>query len=187
MKKVLRILCILLLIALGIMTGFLAERFRPRIEPMDALVGEWVNQIDITETVAANAEIWLEDIEGVTVTTQEVKYLMGSLTVESTEAYSIDESGNAVCVRRISEESYTSCAEQAYAGMATAFEYYIKKRFEMAGMELTEEDLSVADLFSELFGMSMEEYLDLYAPDIMPTYMELNSCYTTFERKQVEE
>lgn len=167
--------------SLGVAGGIAVEHFRPKNDPMEQLSGEWTTSIDITERVCANAEVWLEDIEGVMVTTSELEEIMGPLCVSLTENYHLDENGYAVCVRAISKESYEECEEKAYTAMSIALEKLIAARIFSAG--LSEDVSDVSALFLEVFGMSSTEYLCQYGPELMPPYEKLNQEYTNADRK----
>lgn len=128
MKKIVKILGGIVLLSVGVAAGFFGERLRPKQDPMEQLNGVWVTKIDISEEVCTKAELWLEDVEGITVTSEELRQVMGTLEVELLEEYVLDENGYAVCTKRISEESYERCKDKAYEGMTLAFEQVIARR-----------------------------------------------------------
>lgn len=186
MKKVISVFLVLLLMTAGVAGGILIEQRMPKKEAMETLLGDWISEADITKEVAAKAEVWLEDIEGVTVTTKELEEKMGPLTIVVVEHYEIDEAGNAVHTKAVSQDSYDECVKKAYTKMAEAFEELITVRFEMAGLDVNGEQ-TVQELFSKVFGMTMEEYLTMQLPDLVPSYEELCKQYTESGRKQVTE
>lgn len=187
MKKGLRIVITVLVLMLGLLGGFAFEKFRPKIDPMEHLSGEWTRSVDVSDRIVANAENWLEDVEGVTVTVEDLKETFGSLTIEVVERYVSDDAGYMVCQREVSKESYDACSLKAYEGMKKAFEGIIYTRLLAAGISTDEIEMDIQELYEEVIGMSMEEYLYQYGPVLVPSYEELSKEFTGAERKQVEE
>ena len=175
-KAIKNTILVLLILSLSISTAFLAYvHFFKKDDRR--LTGEWTAELDVTEQAAVTAFIWLQDIEGVSVTLEDVESGMRKLTVQvnlNLEA-TTDSEGAFRC--GIMPESYNVCEQAAYEAFAAVFRELLAERLRMAGYTggTDKEDLEV--LMAETFGMSTVSYLMTYGPALLPSLEDLQAQY----------
>ena len=167
---------LLLILSLSISTAFLAYLYFFKSGGR-SLSGDWIAELDMTGQAAVSAFIWLQDIEAVTVSLEDVESCMGKLTVQvdlNLEA-TTDFEGTFRC--GILPESYSVCEQAAYEAFAAAFRELLAERLRMAGYtgSADEEDLEV--LVTETFGMSTVSYLMTCGPALLPSLEDLQAQY----------
>ena len=99
---------IFLLLLLGLSTALLA--YLQFFAPGDRdLSGEWTTQLDMTQQAAVTALDWLQEIEGVSVSLEEMESSMQGLTIEVslTMAQTERMAGTFQCGMRA--DSYEAC------------------------------------------------------------------------------
>lgn len=166
----------LLILTLGCSTAFLAYlHFFAQDER--ELAGEWGAQLELTEQAAVMAYGWLQDIEAVTVSLEEVKACMQDLGVRVD--LELEPSGRLEGVFRcgIAKESYDACREEAYRAFAAVFRSLVAKRLHMAGYTGGTDEEAVEALVSEAFGMSTVSYLMSCGPELLPSLEALRARY----------
>ena len=166
----------LLILSLSISTAFLAYLHFFKSDGR-RLSGEWTAELDLTEQAAVTAFIWLQDIEAVSVSLEDVESSMRKLTVQvdlNLEA-TTDFEGTFRC--GILPESYNVCEQAAYEAFASVFRELLAERLRMAGYTggTEEEDLEV--LVIETFGMSTVSYLMTCEPALLPSLEDLQAQY----------
>ena len=173
MRKIMKnSIMILLLIILVISTAFLAY-LHFFVSSDEDLTGEWTAGLDMTEQVAVTALDWLQDIEAVSVSLEDMEtYMQGltiqvSLTLEQTERYK----GTFYC--SVLPESYEACEQAAYEAFAGAFRELLTERLRMAGYTGGTDEEAIEALVTETFGMSTVSYLRTYGPALLPSLEEL--------------
>lgn len=170
------ILYTLLFLSLSILTAFLiyVHFFRP--DDRD-LSGEWTAQLDMTKQAAVTAFIWLQDIEGVSVSLEEIEADMPDLTitVNMTMEQAGQSGGSFSCA--VQPESYAACDQAAYEAFAATFRKLTAERLRMAGYTDSADEESVEALINETFGMSADSYLRTCAPALLPSLEELQAGY----------
>lgn len=167
---------VLLLISLGISTVFLA--YLHFFASADRnLTGEWTASLDMTRQAAVTAYVWLEDIEAVSVSLEEVESRMKDLTIQVN--MKMEQTGRFAGTFECSilPESYEACRETAYAAFGGVFLDLVATRLILSGYEGSTEREAVAALVTETFGMSAEDYLRSCAPALLPSLEELQAEY----------
>lgn len=141
------------------------------------LSGTWTAELDMTNQAAASAFGWLQDIEGVSVSLEDMETDMDRLTiqVDMTLAQDGDSAGTFSC--RVSPESYEACRQAAYGALAAAFRERLAERLHMAGYTGGTDEEAMEALVTETFGMSTEEYLAACGPKLLPSLEDLQSQY----------
>lgn len=167
---------LLLILILSISTVVLACLYFFRSD-QGTLSGEWTAELDLTQQAAVKAYLWLQDIEAVSVSLEDVESHMGKLTVQiglDLEAAK-DLEGAFRC--SIRPESYDACEQAAYEAFAAVFRELLKERLRLAGYEggTDEEDLEA--LVTETFGLSTVSYLMTCGPALLPSLEDLRSQY----------
>ena len=121
MRKFFRsVLFTLVLLSLCALNAFLIYLYFFGSKEQD-LSGEWTADLDMSEQAAVTAYIWLQDIEGVSVSPEEVESRIPELTVEVN--MKLEQTGQAEgtfqCM--INQDSYDACDQAAYEAFAAAF------------------------------------------------------------------
>ena len=175
-KVIKNILLILLILSLSISTVFLVYLHFFKSDGK-RLSGEWTAELNLTEQAAVTAFIWLQDIEAVSVSLEDVESCMQKLTVQidlNLEAAS-DFEGAFHC--SILPESYDVCEQAAYEAFAEAFRELLAERLRMAGYSGGTDKEDLEALVTETFGMSTVSYLRTFGPALLPSLEELQAQY----------
>ena len=167
---------VLLILSLGLSTAFLAYLHFFKSDDR-SLSGEWTAELDLTEQAAVTAFIWLQDIEAVSVSLEDVESYMQKLTVQiglNLEA-TTDSEGAFHC--GILSESYDVCEQAAYEAFAASFRELLAERLRMAGYTGGTDDEDLEALVTETFGMSTVSYLMTCGPALLPSLEDLQAQY----------
>lgn len=143
----------------------------------DDLSGEWSAKLDMSGHAAAAAFSWLQDIEAVSVSWQDMEgYMQGlEIQVEMKMEQTADTQGTFRC--NISPESYEACNQAAYEAFAMAFRDLLAERLRMAGYTDSMDAEALEALVTETFGMSTVSYLMSCGPAMLPPLEELQAGY----------
>lgn len=141
------------------------------------LSGEWTTELNMTTQAAVTAFIWLQDIEAVSVSLEDMEACMQNLTI--TVNMTMEQTGQVEGTFRcnINPESYDACTQAAYEAYATAFRKLLAERLDMAGYTGGTDEETVEALVTETFGMSTVSYLKSCAPALLPPLEELQAVY----------
>lgn len=169
------ILIILLIAALTVLGAKAYLQYRT----LDSIEGTHEEYVDITESVAAGAEEWLEDVEGVTVTVQDISECMGELKITVVTECTLDSYDNLTVTRQVDRTSYDECRDQAYAGVSEYYKNIIRQRLSAAGINAENADIDA--ITEEATGMDVEEFVEQSLPDLFPDYEALNEELTAGE------
>lgn len=166
----------LLLLTLSLSTAFLAylHFFAPDDQ---GLSGEWTANIDMTNQAAVTAFSWLQDIEGVSVSLEDVKSFMQGLTIQVNLSFEQTTHDEGIFQCHVSTESYAACNQAAYEAFAAAFQDLLAERLCMAGYTDSMDNEAMEDLVTETFGMSTVSYLMSYGPDLLTSLEDLQAEY----------
>lgn len=141
------------------------------------LSGKWIAKLDMTKQSAATALGWLQDIEGVTISLEDMETYMQDLTIEvnlALEQTAISE-GTFYC--SVLPESYDACSQAAYEAFAAAFEDLLIERLCMAGYTGGTDKETIEALVTETFGMPTVSYLMSCGPGLLPSLEDLQAQY----------
>ncbi|MCM1182892.1 MAG: hypothetical protein NC337_05930 [Roseburia sp.] len=141
------------------------------------LSGEWTANPDMTEQAAVAAFGWLQDIEAVSVSMEELETCMQGLTIEV--SLTLEQTGRAEGSFRSSvlPESYEACNQAAYEAFAMVFRELVAERLRMAGYTGSADEEAIEALVTESFGMSTVAYLMACGPALLPSLEELQDRY----------
>lgn len=139
------------------------------------LSGRWIAKLDVTDQAAVTALDWLQDIEAVSISIEELKSYMQGLTIDVnlTLEQATHAQGTFQC--SVLQESYDTCNQAAYEAFAAAFRELLTQRLYMAGYAMSEE--AVEALVAEAFGMSTVSYLKICGPELLPSLEALQTQY----------
>ena len=175
-KVVKNIILLLLILGLSISTAFLVYLHFFKSDGR-ILSGEWTAELDLTEQAAVTAFIWLQDIEAVSVSLEDVESCMRKLTVQvdlNLEAMT-DFEGSFRC--SILPESFNACEQAAYEAFAEVFRELLAERLRMAGYTGGTDKEELEGLVTETFGMSTVSYLMTCEPALLPPLEDLQAQY----------
>ena len=170
------IILLLLVLCLSISTAFLVYLHFFKSDGR-SLSGEWTAELDLTEQAAVTAFVWLQDIEAVPVSLEDVESHMQKLTVQvdlNLEATTEFE-GAFRC--GILPESYDVCEQAAYEAFAEAFRELLTERLRMAGYTGGTDKEDLEALVTQTFGMSTVSYLMTFGPALLPSLEDLQAQY----------
>lgn len=175
-KAVNRSIGIILFLLLGISSALLVYLilFAQRAENLS---GKWERDLDLTQQAAVAALDWLQDIEGVSVSLEDMEVYMQNLTVQVSLSFeqTARSEGNFRCT--VLPESYEACSQAAYEAFAAAFRDLLAERLRMAGYGGDTNEEAVEALVSETFEMSTVSYLMTWGPKLLPSLEELQAGY----------
>ena len=175
-KVIKNTIVLLLILSLSISTAFLAYLHFFKSDNR-SLSGEWIAELDLTEQAAVAAFIWLQDIEAVSVSLEDVESCMRKLTIQvdlHLEA-TTDSEGTFRC--SILPESYNVCEQDAYEAFAEVFRELLAERLRMADYAGGTEKEDIEALVNETFGMSTVSYLRTCGPALLPSLDDLQLEY----------
>lgn len=147
-------------------------------EPGDKdLTGEWTAKLDMTDQSAVTALGWLQNIEAVSITLEDMEQYMQGLTIEVnlTLEQTAHEQGTFSC--NVQPESYDACNQAAYEAFAAAFEDLLIERLHKAGYTGGTDKESIETLVTETFGMPTVSYLMACGPELLPPLEDLQDQY----------
>lgn len=166
----------LLLLTLSMITGFLI--YLHFFDPGDkALTGEWTTQLDMTDRAAVTAVDWLQDIEAVSISLEDMGAYMQDLTIQVNLTFEQTGRSEGTFRCHIPPESYEACSEAAYEAFAAAFRELLAQRLRLAGYTGGTDADAVEALVKESFGMSTVSYLRSAVPSLLPALEELQAQY----------
>ena len=183
MKKIIKNTIIaLLLLALSVSTAllaylhFFASDAREFSGDKD-LSGEWTANLDMTGQAAVTALFWLQDIEAVSISLEDMESYMQDLTIQVnlTLEQTAPSEGTFQCY--VLPESYDACNQAAYEAFAMAFQELLAERLRMADYTGSTDREALEALVTETFGMSTVSYLMSNGPALLPALEDLQAQY----------
>lgn len=175
-KSVKSVVLGLLFLTLSLLLAFLVYLYFWASEDKD-LSGQWAAEVDMTEQAAVTAFIWLQDMEGVSVSMEDVESRMEGLTVEVDLMLEKTARSEGTFRSYIVPESYEGCNQAAYEAFAVLFRELTGERLRMAGYTGDTGAEAVEALVTETFGMSTVSYLMSCGPALLPSLEELQGEY----------
>ncbi|MDE6622764.1 MAG: hypothetical protein K2K74_20180 [Lachnospiraceae bacterium] len=141
------------------------------------LSGNWTASLDMTEQAAVTALGWLQDIEAVSVSMQDMESHMQGLTVDLRLTMTQSSRSEGTFVSSVVPESYAACSQAAYEAFAAVFRELVAERLRMAGYTGGTDEDDIEALVAETFGMSTTAYLMSSVPSLLPPLEELQAQY----------
>ncbi|MDE7284663.1 MAG: hypothetical protein K2N85_13935 [Lachnospiraceae bacterium] len=143
--------------------------------------------MDMTEQAAVEAYSWLQDIEAVSVTMEDMEFYMKDLTIQInlTLEQTTRSEGTFHC--SVSQESYEACNQAAYEAFAFAFQELLAERLHMAGYIDDSDREDIEAIVTDTFGMSTVSYLMSYGPALLPSLEELQTEYDSSGTYEIAE
>lgn len=175
-KAIKNVVLILLLLTLSISTAFLAYLHFFTSDDKE-ISGEWTAELPMTERAAVTALSWLQEIEAVSVSLEEMESYMQGLTIQVDLVLEQTGRSAGTFYGNVSPESYDACKQAAYEAFAMAFQELLAERLRMAGYTGSTDTESIEALVAETFGMSTVSYLMSCGPELLPPLEELQAGY----------
>ena len=177
MRKIMRFIVTAILLPVLILSTALLVYLHFFAEDDKNLSGEWTTSLDLTDQAVVTALVWLQDIEAVDVSIQDIEAHMQGLTVEMnlTLVQTAPSEGTFQC--SVSPAHYDTCRQAAYDGFAAVFRELLAERLRMADYEGSTDEEAVETLVIETFGMSTADYLTACVPELLPSMEELQGRY----------
>lgn len=181
-KSIKNTIIILLILTLSASTALLTYLyfFAPeggRLSRNQDLSGEWIANLNMTERAAVTAQGWLQDIEAVSISLEEVEEYMQDLTIQISLTFDQTARSEGTFRCYVVPESYDACNQAAYEAFAAAFQALLIERLRMAGYTGSTDAEAIEALVTETFGMSTVSYLMSCAPALLPSLETLQTQY----------
>ena len=186
MRKIMKnVIFTFLILLLGLYTALLTYLHFFASGDRD-LSGEWTTQLAMTQQAAVTALAWLQEIEGVSVSLEEMEYSMQGLTIEVSLTMEQTERMAGTFQCGIRADSYEACRQAAYEAFAESFRTLLGERLRMAGYAGSTDQEAVEALVAGEFGVSTVSYLMEYGPVLLPSLEELQGQYEGSGTYEVE-
>lgn len=177
MKKVIKNTLFLIMFTILVLSTALSAYLCISIANDRNLSGEWTAQLDMTEQAAVTALDWLQDMEAVSVSMQDLEARMQGLTVTLHLKLEQTARSEGTFVSSVLPESYAACRQAAYEAFADAFRELVAERLLMAGYAGNTGEEAVEALIVETFGMPTVSYLMSCEPNLLPPLEDLQAQY----------
>ncbi len=141
------------------------------------LSGKWTADLDMTGQAAVTALGWLQDMEAVSVSLQDMEARMQGLTVKLDLTLEQTARSGGTFVSTVQQESYAACSQAAYEAFAAVFRELVADRLRMAGYTGNTDADAVEALVVQTFGMPTVSYLMTCVPDLLPPLEDLQTQY----------
>lgn len=175
-KTIKKVVYTLLLLTLSASTALLIYLHFFASDDRD-LSGEWTANLDMTQQAAVTALSWLQDIEGVSISLEEMESYMQNLTIQVNLTLEKTDRSKGVFYCSVLQESYDACNQAAYEAFALAFQELLSERLRMAGYMGSTDRETIESLVTETFGMSTASYLMSCGPALLPSLEDLQVYY----------
>lgn len=175
-KTMKKVIVLLLLLSLSVSTVLLAYLHFFTAGDED-LSGEWTADLDMTGRAAVTALSWLQDMEAVSVSLEDVESYMQNLNVRVDLTLEQSERSQGTFRCSVQPESYDACKQAAYEAFAMAFRNLLVERLRMAGYTGGTDRETIEALVAQTFGMPTVSYLMSYGPELLPSLEELQAQY----------
>lgn len=176
MRKVRNVIVVLLLLSLSVSTAYLAYLHFFASNDKN-LSGEWTAELDLSKEAAVTALGWLQDIEAVDISLEDMENYMQGLTVQVNLTMEQTADSGGIFQSSVLPESYAACKQAAYEAFVAAFQELLVQRLRMAGYTGGTDKESIEALVTETFGMSTFSYLLSCGPALLPSLEELQAGY----------
>lgn len=183
MKKVMKnVIIVLLILTLSASTALLTYLHffasdDGKLTGEQNLSGEWIANLDMTERAAVTALGWLQDIEAVSASLEDVEHYMQGLTIQVNLTMEQTDLSEGTFCCNVLPESYDACNQAAYEAFAKAFQALLTERLLMAGYTGGTDEETIEALVIETFGMPTVSYLMSCGPALLPSLESLQAEY----------
>lgn len=177
MKKIIKNTVFVILFSILLLSTALSAYLCLSAAASRNLSGEWTAELDMTEQAAVTALDWLQDMEAVSVSMQDLEDRMQGLTVTLSLKLEQTSRSGGTFASGILPESYAACSQTAYEAFAAVFRELVADRLRMAGYDGDTGEAAVEALVQETFGMPTVSYLMSCEPNLLPPLGDLQARY----------
>lgn len=131
--------------------------------------------VSMTDEASARAYVWLNEIDDMPLSFDDVKECMGDFNLEIVLTPT-EERGTYV--QSLADGSYEYVENQAKTGFEKAYRLVVISRLKDSGVEGECTDETVDELMSKTFGVTVAEYLDSCEVELIPSKEKLESMYS---------
>ena len=168
-SKTLLTILIVTIVYAGLVTVFLYFN-----SPSKKAVGNWSREIDVTNEVVKNADRWMmaED--------EETQALLDDIYKQKTFTVNLDLAVTSEGAYRISlnEASYEACMQEAYGMLGEEMKAVLGKKLIEEGLNGQDGEVKDTDsVIAEVLGDSLQHYLFLNGPALMPEVSKMKEQY----------
>ena len=135
------------------------------------LSGEWVTELDITEQAVVTAYAWLQDIEAVTVSLEDMGAHMPELTVQVNLVMEQSSQSEGTFSSNVLPESYAECEHAAYEAFAGAFRELLTERLRMDFLGSFSSKHSPSNISQHYAGIIMRPHLSCLGYHFLTGYL----------------
>lgn len=158
---------ILIVLALVILVSVL------RIKTLRMFRGDYVRRIDLTDQIAANAAVWLKDVEGADIDTDWVLDKTEGIYAKAVLNFDPDGLTKGSYTETLTEDSYKECDDEAYRVTGECLRELIITRLTAIGYADSMSTEEADALITEALGMPLDQYIREAGVEIMPAYNDL--------------
>ncbi len=126
--------------------------------------GNWTGSIDYSESVSESIKNYLRDVDGSE--NINVDDAVGNINI--TTSFRIESSDKFE--KTIDEESYKAALGSAENSLKAVMQELLTSKLQ--AMEV-QTDATIDELIQEMLGMSLEEYLNQYGPQLLPSFKDI--------------
>lgn len=144
-----------------------------RLKTLRSFSGEYRRSIDLTDRIAANIAVWLQDVEGADVDTEWVRSRTEPMYAYAELSFNRKGLKKGTFTEELSNPSYSECEDAAYRLCADCLKELIVKRLIMTGYAESISDETADKLINDALGMTLDNYIKNAGVEIMPDYNEL--------------
>ncbi len=162
-RKIRRIITTVVLAVLAAAVTLILTLTIPRVKMLKSFDGEYSRRIDITDKVAANASVWLKDVE------------TDGISAEVRLNFTPDGLKKGSFTETLDDESYAACVDEAYRLTGECLRELIIKRLTAVGYAETMSDDEADALITEALGMPLDSFIRNAGISIAPDPEELSS------------
>lgn len=174
-RKIRRIITTVVLAVLAAAVTLILTLTIPRVKMLKSFDGEYSRRIDITDKVAANASVWLKDVEGADIDAEWVRSKTDGISAEIRLNFTPDGLKKGSFTETLDDESYAACVDEAYRLTGECLRELIIKRLTAVGYAETMSNEEADALITEALGMPLDSFIRNAGISIAPDPGEISS------------
>lgn len=129
----------------------------------------------LTEEITAKTYVWLNEIDDMELSYEDIRDTFGEIKIEIVLKKA---KGKGMYIQSLNEESYNAAVEQIKAGINKLFKQVIVEKIRSEGFEGEISESLLESIMTESYKMTISEYIDNYASDIIPDKNTLINKYS---------
>ncbi|MBR5766461.1 MAG: hypothetical protein IKX95_06740 [Lachnospiraceae bacterium] len=142
-----------------------------RLRALNAFKGDYYYTIDLADQAAAEAALWLSDVEGADIDTEWVRSRMPEdMSVKVILSFEREGLKKGTYSESLDKGSYEKCRDMAYAALSSCLRELIIDRLVYVGYAESVSETEADALINEALGMTMDDYLKNINVTVLPDY-----------------